>query len=205
MPLMADAVPLAVALAPLLLTIILLVAVPILAWRFGLSVGRRVLIALAVSGLVITSVGVAIFVGVFYIVFYSPRSPPQPHSYPGYAILWVFGISLVLNVEALGSLFTLASCFVGLRQTAQSRSRWFWALLVGALISLILFALSGRSLLFVVLTLIGADFLSLNVQTISAYLLIVVVLPLTASIIAFTYARQRARGMRRSREQADVA
>lgn len=188
MPLMADAESLEVTLASHLLTIILLVAVSILAWRFGLSMGRRVLIALAVSGLVITSVGVAIFVAVFYIVFYSPRSPPQPHSYLNYAILWVFGIMLVLNLEALGSLFAFASCFVGLRQTAQSRSRWFWALLVGVLISLILFALSGGSLFFVAFT--------LTVQTISTYLLIVVVLPLTASIIAFTYAIRRARGMR---------
>ena len=76
--------------------IVLAVLAPILAWVFGLSVNAKTLIAFAMSGLIVTAVGVVLIVSAIYLTFFAPASwypPPQPHTHNmGVGLLFLFGV-----------------------------------------------------------------------------------------------------------------
>jgi hypothetical protein len=177
---------------PLLPCEILAVVIPIIAWIFGLSVNEKALIAIALSSLVVTAFGVALIFGLVSLIFFpsASQNPPPPHSYPGAALLFLLGVLIGAGIEMLGGLLTLAACCIGLRQTAHGRPRWFWILLAGALLPLIVFVGIG------VFAQAGQDMLgrvSPQIHGISLLLMIAVVLPLVAAIVTTTYASNTAR------------
>ena len=176
--------------------IVLAVLAPILAWVFGLSVNAKTLIAFAVSGLIVTAVGVVLIVSAIYLTFFAPASwypPPQPHTHNmGVGLLFLFGVLIGAQVEMLGGILTLASCFIGLRQMARQRPRWFWILLAGALLPLIaaigigVFAQADPDLFGQVSPKIRG--------VIPVPLLIAAALPLIAAVVTLIYALRPARG-----------
>ncbi len=176
--------------------IILAVLAPILAWVFGLSVYAKALTAFAVSGLIVTAVGVVLIVGSIYLTFFAPASwypPPQPHTHNmGMGLLFLFGVLIGVQVETLGGILTLASCFIGLRQMARQRPYWFWILLAGAFLPLIasigigVFAQADPDLFGQVSPKIRG--------VIPVPLVIPVALPLIAAVVTLIYALRPARG-----------
>lgn len=176
---------------PLLPCMFLTVLIPILAWRFGLSVNAKALVAFGVSGLVMTAAGIAILLGLVALLLI-PQTP-QGHNLAGTGMFFLFGALLGLQIESLGGLLTLASCSIGLRQVAQRRPRWFWILLAGAFLPLIVCVGIGA---FVQTD--GDVFARMGpqIQGISVSLIVALILPLVAAIVTTTYAIRRARGMR---------
>lgn len=186
---------------PLLPCMVFAVLIPIFAWIFGPSVNAKALVAIGVSGLIVTAAGVALIAGMTILTFFVPAPPdssPQGHN-PGGGLTLLFVVLISLQIESLGGLLTLGSCFIGLRQAARQRQRWFWLLLAGALLPLValvgieVFATASQDLL---------GQLILLIHGIPVLLIVTACLPLAAAIVTTTYAIRRARGMR---EQAVVA
>lgn len=184
-----------------IVAIVAIVAVlaPILAGVFAPSVHMKALIAFAVSGLMVTAVGV----GILYLGFFTQMpglpAPPRSSLLPAFIfLLWVY---LGILIEILGASLTLASCIIGLRQTLRRQPRWYWILLARAILSLIV------SVGIVVLSLGGPGMLGqvdLQIHRVSLLLMIAVALPLIAAVVALTYAIRRARGAHGQRAAAPL-
>lgn len=171
--------------SPYVALVILAVMAPILAWIFGRSVRAKTLFTLGGIGLVLTAIGIVVIVCVIYPRPFSAPTPPQRNNLTqGFLfLLWVF---LGVQIEVLGGILTLTSCVLGLRQTVRRQPRWFWILLVGAFLPLIVSVVS-----------IGIGvFHDIRIQGVSAPIAVAIALPLIAASVTLTFAARQARGAR---------
>lgn len=126
----------------LVLILIIYLLAAIVAWLFGMWGSSRAVWELALTGLIVIGLGVAIVLTTWYVW------APAVSSSASRGLNLLAGLFILLplllgwGVELPGVILTLAACFIGLVQTARQRTGWFWVLLGAALVPLTISALT---------------------------------------------------------------
>lgn len=127
----------------LVLVVIIYLLAAIVAWLFGVWGSSRAIWELAVVGLILIGIGVAIVLATWYV-----WAPALQSSATGGGRNLLTGLFILLplvlgwGVELPGIILTLAASFIGLFRTARQRTGWFWVLLGAALVPLTVSALT---------------------------------------------------------------